>query len=124
MDTNTTKRYCVECNNEKDSPYCDFCKKETKNLFKASISVQTKLNASLGVIHKRPGVRGFLKKHFQGYQTSGNTNEHPDGVDRQMTIDKENDRYDEIVKDNKTGKTTRECHEKLSEHIGHGDARK
>lgn len=123
MDTNTTKRYCVECNNEKDSSYCNFCKKETKNLFKVEIFEQAKIHESLGITHKRPEVKGFLKKIFQGYQASGDTNKHSDGVDRQMIIDRENDQYDEVVKDNKTGKITRECHEKLSEHVGRGDAK-
>jgi len=38
-------------------------------------------------------------------------------------IDRENDRYDEVITDAETGQVLHECHEPLSEHRGHGSAR-
>jgi hypothetical protein len=39
------------------------------------------------------------------------------------TIDRENDRYDEVITDAETGEVLHECHEPLSEHRDHGSAR-
>jgi len=39
-------------------------------------------------------------------------------------IDRENDRYRETVVDPKTGRVVHECDEPLSEHRGHGSAKR
>lgn len=39
-------------------------------------------------------------------------------------IDREHDTYDEKVVDEETGQVLRECHERLSDHRGHGDAKR
>jgi hypothetical protein len=38
-------------------------------------------------------------------------------------IDRDNDRYDEVITDAETGEVLHECHEPLSKHKGHGSAR-
>ncbi|HBN05707.1 MAG TPA: zinc ribbon domain-containing protein [Bacteroidales bacterium] len=45
-------------------------------------------------------------------------------VDLKMLVDRENDWYSELVIDKETGEIIHECNEPLSEHIGHGDAKK
>jgi hypothetical protein len=45
-------------------------------------------------------------------------------VKRVMRIDRRGDRYTEQVYDPKTGETIHRCDEPLSEHKGHGSARK
>lgn len=120
----SSDKYCQECDRVKNESYCDFCKKETANHFTKSLFDQVKMKSSLGCKQKRLGVRGFLKKIFQGYQASADANKYPDGAERQVSIDRENDWYDEKVINNKTGEITEECHEKLSEHKGHGSAKK
>jgi len=39
-------------------------------------------------------------------------------------IDRENDKYHEVVKDSATGDIFHECHEPLSQHRGHGTAKR
>ncbi len=39
------------------------------------------------------------------------------------TIDRDNDRYDEVITGADTGEVLHECREPLSEHTGHGSAR-
>jgi len=46
------------------------------------------------------------------------------GVDLLRRIDRENDQYDEVVKDKNTNKIIRECHEPLGQHTGRGSAKK
>lgn len=63
------------------------------------------------------GTRRYVKKVFQGYQSSGDKDKHPEGVEKVMIIDRQNNRYDETVIDQKTGLVTRDIHEPLSEHV-------
>ncbi len=44
-------------------------------------------------------------------------------MDKYRRIDRDNDRYDEVVIDPETGEIVYECHEPLSEHWGHGSAK-
>lgn len=114
--------YCIECEKEKTKKYCDECQKETGNLFKITLTEEVRAKESLGIEQRRFGIKKYIKKIFQGYQTSINKKRHPDGVDRLMNIDREKNWYDEVVKDNTTGKIFREVHEPLSEHVA--DAQK
>jgi len=41
-------------------------------------------------------------------------------MEKQRVIDRDNDKYDEVVKNPETGEIIHECHEPLSKHIGHG----
>jgi len=117
------KRYCGECCKEKTGGYCNLCKKDTKNKYSVACVDVVKTFDSISGKQKRPGVRGFLRKFFSGYQASVDKSRYPDGVNKQQNIDRENDWYDERVVDNKNGEIN-ECHEKLSDHIGHGSAKK
>jgi hypothetical protein len=44
-------------------------------------------------------------------------------MDKYRRIDRDNDRYDEVVIDPETGEIVHESHEPLSEHWGHGSAK-
>jgi hypothetical protein len=44
-------------------------------------------------------------------------------VHRVVNADRREDRFDEVVTDPDTGEVIYECHEPLSQHRGHGDAR-
>ena len=45
-------------------------------------------------------------------------------VERKMLVDRQNDRYMEVVTEYETGVVVHHCDEKLSEHTGHGSAKK
>ena len=45
-------------------------------------------------------------------------------MNREMVVDRETDRYLEVVTDPETGEVVHRCEEPLSEHRGHGDAKK
>lgn len=117
------KFYCVECEKEKKRRYCNYCQKETGNLFKLVLTDTAKASESLGIKQKRPGIKKYIKELFQGYQQSKDQKKYPEGVDRVMSIDRENDWYDEMVKDNKNGKVFRDIHEPLSQHISNAQKR-
>ncbi len=112
-------RYCSVCNKEKENSYCESCKKDTGNRFVMNVSVgvyKTRLH-SISMTHKRPGIKDFLKRVYTGWKISGDLIKHPDGVTVDRVIDKENNRYDEVVKDNNTSEIVREIHEPLDKHI-------
>ena len=114
------KEYCQECQKEKASRYCDNCGKETSSRFEVNIFETVVVRESLGIKQKRPGIKGWLRDIFQGFKKSVDI---PDGVELYRNFDKENDQYDEIVKNDKTKEIVHECHEPLSEHVGHGSAK-
>jgi hypothetical protein len=45
-------------------------------------------------------------------------------VKRYYHVDNLNDKYDEVIKIKGTDEIIHECHEKVSEHVGHGSAKK
>lgn len=118
------RTYCVECEIEKETRYCKHCQKETGDLFKLNLSETVKVGESLGIKQKQSGIKKYIKKMFQGYQSSINTKKHPEGVERHVSIDRENNWYDETVQDNKTGKIFRDIHEPLSQHVSNAQKNK
>jgi len=70
--------------------------------------------------HKRPGHKKPISESVTGddlHQQSGQWNK----LDR--TIDRENNRYRELIIDPATGTVIRSCDEPLSDHQGHGTAK-
>ncbi len=116
--------YCVECEKEKTTRYCTYCQKETGNLLKINLHETVRVQESLGLEKRRSDVKDYLQKMFQGHQNSRNKEKYPEGVERYQNIDRENNWYDETVKDNKTGKVFRDVHEPLSQHISSAQKRK
>lgn len=116
--------YCVKCEREKSVRYCNHCQKETGDLFKINLYETVKVQESLGLEKRQVGVKKYLQKMFQGFQASRNKKKYPEGVERHMSIDRENDWYDEVVRNNKTGKVFRDVHEPLSQHVSSAQKRR
>ena len=108
--------FCVVCNTPKigSDRFCKKCNKETNNLFKKELTVNSKMNISLMAKQKRPGF-GLVKKFFQGFKPSKDP-KLSDGVDVLMIVDREKNEYHHIVKDNKTGRLIHDEHELLTGH--------
>jgi hypothetical protein len=110
--------YCSDCEQEKNGKYCYSCQKETADLHNIVKDYDYgKASETLKINQKQPDIKGYIKKIFNGYQPSINKEEHPDGVERHMNIDRYNNWYDETVWDNKTGKKIRDVYEPLNQHI-------
>lgn len=73
-----------------------------------------------GKVREGSGKKGVKKEFFAGDDERRSKG---DWVDKQRIIDRENDRYLEIVKDKETGDILHHCDEPLSEHWGHGSAK-
>ncbi|KKT43613.1 MAG: hypothetical protein UW32_C0001G0205 [Candidatus Wolfebacteria bacterium GW2011_GWE2_44_13] len=69
--------------------------------------------------HKRLGVKKFLFRVFVGWQeTKGlDSVKYPEGVYIHRTVDREHDKYKEIIISAETGEITRNVSELLSQHI-------
>lgn len=79
------------------------------------------VRASLTIESRPPGKKKFLVQNVSAEEesrSSGRT------VKRHRTIDRMNDEYHEHVVDVETGETVHESRERLSDHRGHGSARK
>lgn len=74
-----------------------------------------------GKSNKMPG-KGKPFSEFQAGQEKCYTRN--TYVEKIRHIDRENDRYYERVSDTNTGEIIHECSERLSEHYGHGSARR
>jgi len=61
-------------------------------------------------------LKTLLIKLVKGFRSSKDKIKFPQGVDINMRINKQNDLYDQVVVNNKTGQVVHEEHEKLSEH--------
>ena len=112
-------RYCFYCKNEKIGSYCNFCKKDTNSNYVMKLSTgsyKMRLNA-ISMIHKRPGIKRFLRKVTAGFKSSIDTIKHPDGITISRVIDRENNKYEETITDNETGKIVRDISEPLDNHI-------
>ncbi|HEU0080613.1 MAG TPA: hypothetical protein VFQ72_01120 [Candidatus Paceibacterota bacterium] len=71
----------------------------------------------LRVTHMRPGFKRFLRRVWAGFSLSGDTTKHPEGVILSRVVDRENNKYEELVIDNKTGTVARSVQEPLTEHF-------
>lgn len=88
------------------------------------LSTHIKMLTGIRYKHKNPKLTGkkkILSKGFNSYSFSHDLGKF---VNRQMLIDRQNDKYIEIVKDEDTDHLIHYCNEKLSEHKGHGSAKK
>lgn len=118
-------KYCSECKNEKTESYCYFCKKDTSSNYVMklpTVSYKSRLNV-ISMIHKRPGIKRFLKKVTAGFKSSVDTIKHPDGITTSRVIDRENNKYEETITDNVTSKVIRDVSEPLDNHISNRQKR-
>jgi predicted nucleic acid-binding Zn-ribbon protein len=89
--------------------------------FDVIVSASVTVNAGLAFKHfglgrRKPLTQGFARREWSN-KASGY-------VDRELRIDRQNDQYREVVKDCQTGTELHRCEEKLTEHVGHGSAKR
>ena len=73
--------------------------------------------------HKNPKLSGRKKILSEGFNSYSFSHDIGKLVNHQRLIDRQNDKYIEIVKDENTDQLLHHCNEKLSEHQGHGSAK-
>lgn len=71
--------------------------------------------------HRRPGYGKFLAMGMSGFERSVRTGRM---VEKQSFFDKDTDRRYERITDVETGEVLHECDHKLTDHKGHGSAKK
>lgn len=117
----TKEIWCKDCGQKlsKDDKICSKCGSKKRNI---SLTFEEKIE-----IHDQ--IKGKVKEK----DVKKTTQEFKVGDDfhrksrkwyhREMSIDRKNDSYKEIVKDKTTGKIIHKCEESLSKHIGRGNAK-
>jgi hypothetical protein len=118
--------FCNECGRKKwlscfiGNKFCLQCMKKTNSDIKASVFDNEAVRDSFKLRKKSLSFKKFAIEVLGGRFSS---HRYKDGVEKSRTANKEKDKYDEVVKDYKTGKVVHETHEKLSEHRDHGSAK-
>lgn len=114
-------RYCSECKHAKKGTYCNLCKKDTSSNFiiRACGAVFRMRFPLIKMKHKRPGIKKFLSRALIGWSEAKGANKtvYPDGVNIWRLIDRENNKYREVVIDCKSNRKIRDIDEPLNEHI-------
>lgn len=110
-------RYCNKCGKRKFffKSYCFFCFKKTNSNIHIFISDTIIVRDFIKMRHMRLGFKKFIAEILSGWFPS-NDMKLKNGVNKIRIVDRGNDEYHEVVKDYKTGKMLRECHEPLSVH--------
>jgi hypothetical protein len=108
LDTGDTRRPCVACGS-------------TARVFGVQIDEAITLRSGFGFKQKRLGHKRPIAEGFSRPETFRRTGA---AVERSIRINRENDRYTETVTEYDTGVVIHHCDEKLSEHTGHGSAKK
>ena len=75
------------------------------------------MSEGLGLRQKQKGFKKFKVDLIQGHFPSGDPKLQK-GVEIERIIDKEKDRYDQVIKDATTGEILHEEHESLRQHRG------
>jgi len=117
MNSNEVWATCTDCEAEleqsdKQCPKCGSTKKSYKREFHATIGIKV---VETKARQKRKGYHRFMKEMISRSKPSGNPRL-PEGVHEERIIDKEQDEYHQVIKDEITGDVTHEEHEPLSQH--------
>jgi hypothetical protein len=114
--------YCNNCKGprSKDDAKCKICGSD-KKLICVTISESFSVHELVKGTVTEEGSRKPAMKFLTGDSFSGK-----EGVwrNRGYTVDRKNDVYKEIVTDKVTGVIIHKCEEPLSQHRGHGSAKK
>lgn len=94
--------------------------KNTLNKINLDLQESFPLRDSAILRTKLLGLKRFVEETWVGWFRSY---KYHDGINKERTISRKNNQYDEVIKDPKTGEILYECHEKLSDHIGHGNTK-
>lgn len=84
--------------------------------YEIELSEKIGIRDSIKAKQKRPGYKRPIKEIFHGYKPSEDKEKYPLGVTEYMSIDRIENKYDQVVKDNLTGEICHEEHEPLSDH--------
>ncbi len=92
--------------------------KQTKKGKKYKIELSETIHPtdSTNAKQKRLGYKRPIKEVFHGYKPSKDKEKYPLGVTEHRSIDRIEDKYDQVVKNNLTGEICHEEHEPLSKH--------
>lgn len=121
MGNNEVWATCGDCGAElnQSDKQCQKCG-STKKAYDKKAFVQIGLVPSGKSVHKRKGVKRPLREIiFNRWKRSGDP-KLKNGVREDRTLDRENDKYHQVVRDAKTGKVTHKEHQRLSEHNKQG----
>ncbi len=113
--------FCTDYNTalENEATNCSKCGSDKKTI-RIIVEDEVKLYEQIKIKSKgKRGDRKLNQEHIDGHELSANGNV----VDKVRIIDNMNDVYFEEIKD-LDGKVIHKCQEKLSEHKGHGNAKK
>jgi len=108
------------CRPKPDRRPCPSCGDFRRNAY---VKIEEKCVAQdgLGIKARHPDQR---KPFYESYGGPDRSRSLGKLVHKERTIDRENDDYREHVHDYETGEVLHHCEEPLSEHRGHGDAKK
>jgi phage FluMu protein Com len=93
----------------------------TSRLFQKTLAATAIGRVTLGLKGREAGRRKPFLKQISGASYFRKAQR---WVERLLRIDRHNNQYREVVTDPETGVIIHKCEEPLSEHRGHGDARK
>lgn len=110
-DSNLSKKQRIPC------PKCGSLSRS----YHVTVTDEIRFHEKLGMKarHSEPG-----KPYFESVSGSDIHRQSGNWMKLERIIDRENDHYREVVTDPKTGKVIHYCEEPLSEHRGHGSAKK
>lgn len=101
-------------------PLCVTCA-EGELAVQVFVSDSSKGHEDLALKKKRGGEKRAFEEFKSGESFEFRTNL---WRERMQRVDRDNDQYDKVIKDQETGETIFECHEPLSCHRGHGSAKR
>jgi hypothetical protein len=99
---------------------CDVCG-STKRVHSVSIMETLVVRDGYRLKAKRPGQKKPYLEELSRPDYSHSRGKH---VHRQRVIDRDNDQYFEKITDYENGEVIHHCEEPLSQHQGHGDAKR
>lgn len=125
-----TQIYCARCGENLDESYnikphkkCPNCGSVDQNLF---LTEDDSIKIHNGVEGKIKNSNYSSKKNPRVAFFQGDDQRKSDGkwMEKEKLLDKDNDEYKEIVIDPETGDVIHHCEQPLSDHQGHGSAKK
>jgi hypothetical protein len=88
------------------------------------LSTRLKFRGGVRYKHKNPRLVGRKKVLSEGFSSYSYSHDLGKLVSHERLIDRENNRYFEVVKEIETNQIIHKCDEELKAHIGHGTARR
>jgi len=125
-----TKITCMGCGEKLDNSYnmnpnkpCPKCGSKEQNI---TLTTSDSVELHDCIKGKVKDSRYPSKKKIRQKFLQGDDKRKSDGkwMEKERLVDKDNDKYKEVVTDPETGKIVHHCEEPLSEHTGHGSAKK